>query len=87
MVEVPGQVGRIAWPQYDWNLSTTRQEFLDNLTRPYNMGRVLGGSSVLNGLCWTRGSQPDFDSWEKLGNPGWGWNGLLPYFKKVGHTS
>lgn len=37
---------------------------------------------MVNGMFWNRGSAPDFDSWEKLGNPGWGWTDLLPYFKK-----
>lgn len=46
------------------------------------MGRGVGGGSLINGMCWTRGGIADFDAWEALGNPGWGWNDLLPYFKK-----
>lgn len=37
----------------------------------------------MNGMFFNRGSAGDYDAWEKLGNPGWGWEGLLPYFKKV----
>ncbi|CAG8949018.1 hypothetical protein HYFRA_00002146 [Hymenoscyphus fraxineus] len=43
---------------------------------------VVGGGSVVNGMAYGRGSKADFDAWEELGNPGWGWNDLLPYFKK-----
>ena len=46
-------------------------------------GKVLGGGSILNAMCWNRGGQDDYDAWEALGNPGWNWEGMLPYFKKV----
>ena len=50
-------------------------------------GKVLGGGSILNAMCWNRGGADDYDTWEALGNPGWGWAGMLPYFIKVGHSS
>lgn len=46
-------------------------------------GKVLGGGSILNAMCWNRGGADDYDVWEALGNPGWGWDGMLPYFIKV----
>lgn len=72
--------------QYDWNLWTTSQTYLDGKERPYDMGRGIGGGSLINGMCWTRGGIKDYDAWEALGNPGWGWKDLLPYFKKVRRT-
>ncbi|KAI1638668.1 hypothetical protein F4809DRAFT_659468 [Biscogniauxia mediterranea] len=81
-VTVPGNVGLENPGRYEWNLTTTEQEFLDNKTRSFSQGRVVGGSSIMNGLCWTRGSKADYDAWENLGNPGWGWKDLLPYFLK-----
>jgi choline dehydrogenase len=69
--------------EYEWNLTTVPQKYLDGKSRSYDMARVVGGGSVINGMCWTRGSAADYDAWEALGNPGWGWHGLLPYFKKV----
>lgn len=68
---------------YDWHLSTLPQKQLDGAARPMPQGKVLGGGSILNAMCWNRGGQDDYDAWEALGNPGWNWEGMLPYFKKV----
>ncbi|KAI1422285.1 GMC oxidoreductase-domain-containing protein [Xylaria sp. FL1777] len=81
-VTVPGNVGQENPSRYAWSVTTTPQQFLDNQTRTFNQGRVVGGSTILNGLCWTRGAAADYDAWKNLGNPGWGWTDLLPYFLK-----
>ncbi len=47
-------------------------------------GKVLGGSSSLNGLLYVRGQPQDYDRWRQMGNVGWGWDDVLPYFKRVG---
>src|ERR1700732_163783 len=49
----------------------------------YPRGRVLGGSSSINGMIYVRGQPEDFDHWGQLGNRGWGWDGVLPYFKRA----
>jgi choline dehydrogenase-like flavoprotein len=46
------------------------------------VGKVVGGGSVINGMAFDRAAVADYDAWERLGNPGWGWKGLLPYFRK-----
>jgi choline dehydrogenase-like flavoprotein len=83
IVTVPGLIGHGFPPAYNWNFTTTPQEFLDNNTRDYGQGHVVGGGSILNGIVTTRGARADYDAWEALRNPGWGWQDMLPYFKKV----
>ncbi|TGJ87422.1 hypothetical protein E0Z10_g1399 [Xylaria hypoxylon] len=81
-VTVPGNIGQENPSRYEWTVTTTPQQFLDNQTRTFSQGRVVGGSTIVNGLCWTRGAAADYDAWKNLGNPGWGWTDLLPYFLK-----
>ncbi len=71
---------------YDWDLETVPQTQLDGSTRPMPQGKVLGGGSILNAMCWNRGGSDDFDAWEAFGNPGWDWAGILPYFMKASHS-
>lgn len=69
--------------KYRRDYTSVPQPGLDGRTSPIYTGAVVGGGTVVNGMFFNRGSAGDYDAWEKLGNPGWGWNGLLPYFKKV----
>jgi choline dehydrogenase-like flavoprotein len=55
---------------------------LGNSTYSVLVAKVLGGGSVVNGMIYDRGSAADYDAWEALGNKGWGWKGMEPYFKK-----
>ncbi|KAK8073298.1 Pyranose dehydrogenase 1 [Apiospora phragmitis] len=55
---------------------------LNNSQWDVAVAAVVGGGSVLNRMGYLRGSRADYDAWEALGNPGWGWEGLLPYFRK-----
>lgn len=77
---VPG----LAVPNKYLNTDTSiPQPGLNNRTAPLYTGDVVGGGTVVNGMFFARGARADYDAWEQLGNPGWGWDGLLPYFKKV----
>ncbi|KAK4199434.1 putative GMC oxidoreductase [Triangularia verruculosa] len=82
LITVPGLVGHGFIPSQNWNITTAPQESLDNRTRDYGQGHVVGGGSILNGLVMTRGAKYDYDAWLTLGNPGWSWHGMLRYFKK-----
>ena len=77
---VPGLLNNT---QYLFNLTSTPQRGLDNSTFAVPAAAVVGGGTVVNGMFFDRGSAPDYDVWVELGNPGWGWKDLLPYFKKV----
>ncbi|KAF5246818.1 hypothetical protein FANTH_6680 [Fusarium anthophilum] len=85
LLPVPGTIGSGGWQKYQWGLTTEPQTYLNNQNVGIPQGKAVGGSSILNGLCWSRGSVSDYDGWEKLGNKGWSWNDLLPYFKKELH--
>ncbi|PPJ61281.1 hypothetical protein CBER1_09321 [Cercospora berteroae] len=64
------------------NITSLPEPGLGNSTFSVLVAKVLGGGSVINGMVYDRGSAADYDAWEALGNEGWGWQGLLPYFKK-----
>ncbi|KAI4650160.1 uncharacterized protein J4E79_009427 [Alternaria viburni] len=57
------------------------EPFLGNKTWNTRVARILGGGSLVNGMIYDRGSAADYDAWEALGNKGWGWEGIYPFFK------
>jgi choline dehydrogenase-like flavoprotein len=69
----------------DWGFVTEPEETLLNRTITYNRGRGLGGSSLISGLAYTRGSKSIYDLWQSLGNSGWSWDDVFPLFKKSTH--
>lgn len=75
----PTLIGR---KDYDWCFETVPQQDAGNKIYSTPRGRVLGGSSAINYLMYVRGSRGDYDAWRDLGNEGWGWDDLAPYFKK-----
>lgn len=66
----------------DWNYQTEPDKGLNGRSLSWPRGRVLGGSSSINGLLYVRGQPQDFDHWRQLGNVGWSWDDVLPYFKR-----
>lgn len=69
-------------PKYNWCFYTEPDPGMNNRKVYWPRGKVLGGSSAINGLIFIRGQPQDYDRWERLGNRGWGWKDVLPYFIK-----
>ncbi|MDC0948958.1 choline dehydrogenase [Gammaproteobacteria bacterium] len=69
-------------PSVDWCYRTESDPGLAGRALDWPRGKVLGGSSSLNGLLYVRGQPEDYDHWQALGNPGWGWDDVLPLFKR-----
>lgn len=69
--------------RYDWNYTTEPDPTRNGLQESWPRGRVPGGSSAINGMIFIRGAQSDFEAWGKLGNNGWDWDSVLPYFRKM----
>jgi choline dehydrogenase-like flavoprotein len=65
-----------------YNITSSPIAGLNNRTYSVAAGAIVGGGSAVNGMFFDRGSKADYDAWEALGNKGWGWASLLPYFKK-----
>ncbi len=69
-------------PRTDWCLSTEPEPGLNGRALAYPRGRTLGGCSAINGMIYMRGQALDYDRWRQMGNRGWGWEDVLPYFRK-----
>lgn len=68
-------------PRADWCFNTRADAGLHDRSIAYPRGRVLGGSSAINGMIYMRGQKQDYDYWASLGNAGWAWDDVLPLFK------
>jgi choline dehydrogenase-like flavoprotein len=69
-------------PRADWCYKTAAEPGLNGRSLAYPRGKVLGGCSSINGMIYMRGQQRDYDRWRQMGNAGWSWEEVLPYFKK-----
>ena len=67
----------------DWLYKTTKQKGLNGRELNYPRGKVMGGCSSINGMIYMRGQANDYDQWRQMGNEGWSWDDVLPYFKNM----
>ncbi|WP_238366754.1 GMC family oxidoreductase [Mesobacterium pallidum] len=82
-VHIPiGYLYCIGNPRTDWCYRTAEEPGLNGRSLLYPRGKVLGGCSSINGMLYLRGQAADYDGWRQTGLPGWGWDDVLPYFKK-----
>tara|TARA_B000000557_G_C20806167_1_gene457796 strand:+ start:116 stop:1744 length:1629 start_codon:yes stop_codon:yes gene_type:complete len=70
-------------PKYNWGFEAEPSPAMDNRKLTWLQGRVLGGSSSINGMIYTRGHSREYDIWRQMGCEGWGSNDVLPYFKRL----
>ena len=82
-VHVPvGYLFAMGNPTLDWCLKTQPEAGLNGRALNYPRGKVIGGCSSINGMIYMRGQARDYVIWRQMGNPGWGWDDVLPYFKR-----
>jgi choline dehydrogenase len=82
-IHIPvGYLYCIGNPRTDWCFKTEPVSGLNGRAIGYPRGRVLGGSSSINGMIYMRGQVRDFEQWKAQGNPGWGWDDVLPYYMR-----
>ena len=77
-----GYLFAIGDPRADWRFKTAAEKGLNGRAIAYPRGRVVGGSSAINGMIYMRGQAADYDGWRQLGLEGWGWDDVLPFFKR-----
>jgi len=82
-LHIPVAFSKLYKTPFDWDFATEPEPALDGRNVYLPRGRVLGGSSSLNAMVYIRGNRRDYDGWRDLGNPGWGWDDVLPYFKRA----
>jgi len=81
-VKDPARVFELMESDLDWAFKTEPQEHMHGRQIDWPRGKALGGSSMINGMAYVRGHPYDYDTWAELGNDGWSYDDLLPYFKK-----
>src|SRR4051812_13662509 len=81
-IHVPLGLTYIIGSKRDWCYETEPEPHCNGRRIPIPRGKMLGGSSSINGMVYVRGQPHDYDVWRQLGNAGWSWDDVLPYFKK-----
>ncbi len=72
-------------PRYNWNFESEPEPNTAGRRIPIPRGKTLGGSSSINGMLYVRGNPLDYNTWSQFGNRGWGYDSVLPYFRKAEH--
>lgn len=87
-IHIPAGVVRlIGNPSYDWSYLAEPDPSRGGKVELWPAGKVIGGSSSINGMLWVRGARGDYDKWARLGNAGWSYDDLLPLFKRMENSA
>ncbi|MEH2446318.1 MAG: GMC family oxidoreductase N-terminal domain-containing protein [Nostoc sp.] len=81
-IQIPAQCFSLIGSEVDWSYFSEPEPYLNDRKMFCSRGKVLGGSSSINFMMYVRGNPQDYDRWQELGNPGWSYQEVLPYFKK-----
>ncbi|BDI19302.1 choline dehydrogenase [Nostoc cf. commune SO-36] len=84
-IQIPAKCISLLGTEVDWSYFSEPEPYLNGRKMFCSRGKVLGGSSSINFMMYVRGNPQDYDRWQELGNPGWNYQGVLPYFKKSEH--
>ncbi|GHB85313.1 GMC family oxidoreductase [Persicitalea jodogahamensis] len=85
-IHIPAAYAKLNRTEVDWGYSTEPQEHVLNRRLYLPRGKTLGGSSSINAMAYVRGNRADYDEWAALGNPGWSYEEVLPYFVRSEHN-
>ncbi len=81
-IHAPAAFPKLFRGKLDWSYTTDAEPGLDQRELYWPRGRVLGGCSSINAMLYIRGHRMDYEGWRRLGNVGWGWDEILPYFRR-----
>jgi choline dehydrogenase len=83
-IQMPGALSYpMNMPRYDWGYRSEPEPALGGRRLVAPRGKVIGGSSSINGMVWVRGHPEDYAAWEEAGAKGWGWRHVAPYFRRI----
>jgi choline dehydrogenase-like flavoprotein len=86
LIHIPVGFTKLTTPDVNWGFETVPQPQMNNREMWYPQGRTLGGSTSINAMIYIRGNHQDYEGGETLGNEGWGYDDVLPYFRKSEHN-
>ena len=82
-VRMPAGIGKLSTPRFNWLFDTAPQAAMNGRRMYWPRGKLLGGSSSINAMVYMRGQSADYDHWRQLGNTGWSYADVLPFFVKA----
>ncbi|HEV2546930.1 MAG TPA: choline dehydrogenase [Stellaceae bacterium] len=83
LIRMPAGIARLGTPEFNWLYETVPQPEMKGRCMFWPRGRTLGGSSSINAMVYIRGQAADYDRWRQLGNAGWSYDNVLPFFRKA----